>query len=66
MDLVTVFFTLVLLDLELLSDLLLLYEVRLVRVLWGEVEEEFSTLGKCWNKTLRTTDEYKQIGDSTS
>ena len=44
-DLVTVLLTLGLFDLELLSDRLLRYEVRLVRVLWGEVEEELSILG---------------------
>ena len=44
MDLVTVLLVLGLLDLELRSDLLLRYEVRLVRVLWGEVEEELSKL----------------------
>ena len=43
-DLVTVLLVLGLLDLELRSDLLLRYEVRLVRVLWGEVEEELSKL----------------------
>ena len=44
-DLVTVLFTLGLFDLELRSERRLLYEVRLVRVLWGEVEEEASKLG---------------------
>lgn len=44
MDLVTVLFTLGLFDLELRSERRLLYEVRLVRVLWGEVEEEASKL----------------------
>ena len=44
MDLVTVLLILGLLDLELRSDLLLRYEVRLVRVLWGEVEEELIKL----------------------
>ena len=43
-DLVTVLLILGLLDLELRSDLLLRYEVRLVRVLWGEVEEELIKL----------------------